>query len=66
MKVNVGNVDRVIRIILGLAFLSLLVLIEGNMRWIGLLGVVFLATGLTRRCPAYTLLGTDTCGTRHA
>jgi hypothetical protein len=66
MNVNVGTVDRVIRIIVGLALLSLLFILEGNARWFGLIGIVLLGTGLTRRCPAYSLLGMNTCGTKSA
>lgn len=66
MKINVGNADRVIRIVVGLALLSLFFVAEGGARWLGLIGVVLLATGLTRRCPAYSLLGMDTCGTSKA
>jgi hypothetical protein len=64
MNVNVGTADRAIRIIIGLALLSLLFLLQGNARWLGLIGIVPLGTGLTRRCPAYTLLGTSTCETK--
>ena len=66
MNVNVGTVDRVIRIIVGLALLSLLFILEGNARWLGLIGIVLLGTGLTRRCPANSLLGMSTCGTKSA
>jgi len=66
MTVNVGNADRIIRIVVGLAILSLLFLLEGNARWFGLIGLVPLATGLTRWCPAYSVLGTNTCGTKSA
>lgn len=62
MKSNVGNTDRIIRIVAGIAMLAAVVLIEGNLRWLGLIGVVPLATGLFRWCPAYSLLGLDTCG----
>lgn len=61
MRANVGNIDRTIRIILGLILLSLFFLLEGPARWWGLLGIVVLATALTRFCPAYAILGTDTC-----
>jgi DUF2892 family protein len=64
MKSNVGNIDRVIRILLGLGLLSLMVLLEGHARWLGLIGIVPLATGLLRWCPAYQLVGTSTCGGR--
>jgi len=62
MKANLGNADRVIRIAAGILILSAVFLLEGNARWLGLIGIVPLATGLIRWCPAYSLLGTNTCG----
>lgn len=62
MKVNVGSTDRLIRIIAGVVILSGLFLLEGNARWFGLIGIVVLATGVIRWCPAYSLLGMNTCG----
>lgn len=62
MKVNVGNVDRVIRVLLGVALLSLFFLAEGNLKWLGLIGLVPIATALMRFCPLYTVLGISTCG----
>ena len=62
MKANVGNADRVIRIVAGILILSAVFLLEDNARWFGLIGIVPLATGLIRWCPAYSLLGTNTCG----
>jgi len=53
MKANVGPTDQVIRIVLGLALLSLLFIMEGGIRYIGLLGIVFIITGLIRFCPLY-------------
>lgn len=64
MKANVGNADRAIRIAAGILILSAVFLLEGSARWLGLIGVVPLATGLVRWCPAYGLLGTNTCGAR--
>lgn len=66
MTINVGSVDRVIRIAAGLAILSLLFMLEGNARWWGLIGLVPLITGLVRWCPAYTLIGTSTCSVKNA
>ncbi len=63
MKTNVGNVDGVIRIAAGIVILSAVFLLEGNTRWFGLLGIVALATGFIRWCPAYSLLGMNTCRT---
>lgn len=61
MEANVGGVDRIVRIVVGLVLLSLLFVLEGNARWWGLLGLVFLATGLLRWCPAYLPFGIKTC-----
>jgi len=61
MKVNVGGIDKVIRVVVGLAILSLVFILEGNARWFGLIGLVPLATGLFGFCPAYALFGLSTC-----
>jgi len=61
MTPNVGSTDRAIRIVLGLALLSLLVALEGNARWLGLIGLVPIVTAFVRWCPAYRLFGLSTC-----
>lgn len=61
MDKNVGSVDRGVRIVAGLALLSLFFVLEGGARWWGLVGLVPLATGLMRWCPAYGLIGVNTC-----
>jgi len=61
MKSNVGGIDKVIRIVVGLAILSLVFILEGNARWWGLIGIVPLATGLFNFCPAYAIFGLSTC-----
>ena len=60
MGCNVGGIDRVLRIIAGLALLAAGYLVPA-VGWWGLVGLVPLATGLFRFCPAYTLLGIRTC-----
>jgi len=60
MKANVGGVDKTLRIIAGLAILSLVFILDGNARWWGLFGLVPLLTGITGYCPAYPLLGVGT------
>jgi len=60
MNENVGNTDRVIRIIAGIAILLSFFLLQGDARWLALLGIVPLATGLIRWCPAYRLFGFTT------
>ena len=57
MKANVGNLDRIARIIVGLGLLSLIFILEGNARWFGLIGLVSLTTAFLRWCPTYTIFG---------
>ncbi|WP_064094086.1 YgaP family membrane protein [Rossellomorea aquimaris] len=61
MKSNVGSVDKVIRIILGIILLSLLFFIEGSLKWIGLFGGVLLLTAFINWCPLYLPFGISTC-----
>lgn len=63
MQQNVGGVDRVLRILIGLALLSLVYWGEGNLKWLGLIGIVPIATALLRFCPMYSIVGISTCGT---
>jgi hypothetical protein len=59
MNANVGNLDRVARIVLGLGLLSLTVM--GPQTWLGLLGLIPLATAIMGFCPLYTLFGFSSC-----
>ncbi|MGI9245276.1 MAG: YgaP family membrane protein [Steroidobacteraceae bacterium] len=63
MNANVGTIDRTLRIVAGLAILSLFFILDGNARYWGLLGIVPILTGSLRVCPVYPLLGINTCGT---
>jgi hypothetical protein len=56
---NVGGIDQVLRIVVGAALIALTVMNIIPV-W-GYIGVVPLATGLFRWCPAYTLFGIRTC-----
>jgi hypothetical protein len=62
MKQNVHNIERVIRILIGLGLISL-VFVGPQTPW-GWLGVIPLATGIIGWCPPYALLGISTCKTR--
>ncbi|MGZ8219826.1 YgaP family membrane protein [Methylomagnum sp.] len=59
MNANIGTADRAVRIVAGLILLSL-VFVGPQTPW-GWIGLVPLATGLIRWCPAYTLFGLNTC-----
>jgi len=49
---NVGSIDRILRIVIGLALIAGFFLnTDGSYRWLYLLGVVPLATGLMSSCP---------------
>ncbi len=62
MPRNVGTLDRIARIVLGLVLLSL-VFVGPQTLW-GLIGLVPLLTGAVGTCPAYSLVGLNTCRTR--
>jgi hypothetical protein len=59
MKSNVGGIDRILRIALGALLIALAALNLVGV-W-GYIGIVPLLTGLFRFCPAYGLLGLNTC-----
>jgi hypothetical protein len=63
MEVNVGGLDKILRIVVGIVLLSLVfILKDGESLWLwGLIGIVPLATGLLSRCPLYTVIGVNTC-----
>ena len=59
MQKNVGGIDRVLRIIIGIALISL-VFVGPQTPW-GWIGVIPLATALIGWCPLYSLFGIKTC-----
>lgn len=59
MQNNVGHTDKLLRICAAVILLGLGA--TGVIGWWGLIGLVPLATGLLNWCPAYTLLGINTC-----
>lgn len=64
MKQNVNNIERVIRVVIGLAIVSLVFVgPQSPWAWLGLIPV---ATGLIGWCPPYALFGFSTCKTPEA
>ena len=59
MKANVGGIDRVLRIVVGLIMVMMAAV--GSIGPWGYLGLIVLATGVFRFCGAYTLIGISTC-----
>lgn len=58
MEANVGGIDKILRIVLGLVVILVGWFVFNS--WWALVGVVFLLTGLFSRCALYKLLGINT------
>ncbi|MGA8008816.1 MAG: DUF2892 domain-containing protein [Thiomonas sp.] len=59
MKVNVGGIDRILRIVVGVVLIALTLM--GTIGVWGWIGVVPLLTGLFKFCPLYSIIGMTTC-----
>lgn len=59
LAANEGKIDRIIRVVVGIILLNL-IFVGPQTLW-GLVGLVPLLTGLVGFCPAYKLLGMNTC-----
>jgi hypothetical protein len=59
MTQNSGGIDKILRIVAGIALIALTVM--GVLPVWGYIGIVPLATGLMGWCPLYTVLGINTC-----
>ncbi len=62
MTANIGSTDRMIRIIVGIALIA--ATLFGTIGAWGWIGVIPLATGLFRFCPAYLPFGFSSCATK--
>ncbi|VVE16849.1 YgaP family membrane protein [Pandoraea soli] len=62
MNINVGGVDRGLRIVAGAVLVMLAA--TGTIGWWGWLGLIAVITGLVRFCPLYSLFGISSCKTR--
>jgi len=62
MKPNVGGIDRIARVVLGVVLIGLAA--TGTISAWGWLGVVPLATAAIGWCPPYAMLGWSTCATK--
>lgn len=57
MKLNAGPLDRSLRIVVGYVLIAAIIVVESNARWLGLVGIVPLLSGIFGYCPLYRLLG---------
>lgn len=56
---NMDHLDRALRMALGIVMLCSFFILDGSWKWIGLAGIVPLATGLAGWCPFYAWLAQD-------
>ena len=66
MSKNVGSIDRIIRVVLGLVLIAYAIPIgfpSTGWNWVGWIGVVSIITAIFKSCPAYSILGISTCAT---
>jgi hypothetical protein len=61
MVANVGRVDRMLRIVVGIVLIALFFVLTGPARYLAIVGLVALGTGLLSFCPLYSVLGINTC-----
>lgn len=67
MTTNVGTIDRVIRIVIGLGLLWYALLAPATgYNWVGWIGVIPIITALVGNCPLYSILGVSTCAANRA
>jgi hypothetical protein len=62
MTRNIGTLDRILRLILGVLVLGLFGALTPPWKYLTLLGLIPVGTALTGNCPLYTVLGIDTRG----
>lgn len=59
MKSNVGGLDRILRVLVGIALIALT--LTGTIGVWGWIGVIPLLTGALGSCPLYSIVGLNTC-----
>ena len=63
MSSNIGNIDRILRILVGVVLVTFAMLSNHELAIYGLIGVVPIFTALIGWCPAYAPFGIKTCKT---
>ena len=63
MHINEGGVDRILRLMVGVALLAVAYFyLDGTWAWVAsIVGAVAILTGAVGICPTYALIGFDTC-----
>lgn len=69
MSTNVGTIDRILRIVLGIALIAFalgFIAPGATYAWLGWIGVIPLLTAVVGSCPLYSIVGLSTCPARRA
>ncbi len=69
MSTNVGTIDRILRIVLGIALIAFalgFIAPGAPYAWLGWIGVIPLLTALVGSCPLYSIMGLSTCPAKRA
>ena len=64
MATNVGGIDKILRVVIGLALIAYAIPLgfpKTGWNWVGWIGVVPLLTAAFGVCPLYSLIGMNTC-----
>ncbi len=64
MSKNVGGIDKVLRIIVGLVLIAYAIPLgfpQTGWNWVGWIGIVPLLTAIFGICPLYSIVGMNTC-----
>jgi hypothetical protein len=56
---NVGQTDKIVRLVLGVVLLAMIFVVEGNARWLGLIGIVPIVTALAGVLPGLYAAGRE-------
>jgi len=69
MHSNIGSIDRVVRVVIGLILIAFAIPIgfpSTGWNWVGWIGVIPILTAIVGICPAYGLIGLSTCSRKSA
>jgi len=64
MKMNIGSMDKTIRILAGIFLVSMFFWVDSGLKYVSLIGLVLLVTSFVGFCPLYSFLGINTCKTK--
>lgn len=64
MATNVGTVDKILRLVVGVILIAYAIPLgfpKTSWNWVGWIGVIPIITALIGNCPLYSILGINTC-----